>query len=550
MSLLKFILTGILLYQTALFAQKDLSNSDQKEAQLACENFLILRNQYLTDYSLSDQQLAEITSDSLLTYYHLLRDYYQLREITNIKFFPEAASEIYASDSGVYCPLYNPEQDTLLYFLILDQHDNKWQVQTYYDSGNFAGKYARITQRTNAYLLQQAQQDSIQYVISELLHGIDDLKELNDTSRIFHYSTHWVRQYFYIEHEMNLMYGKNYKNRRFDSLEFSQILFDSDTTASTRVRVYNQGSVSIGVKKTDGLWKVVQFGDREINQEYIAAKRIERDELILKNKLKTMIYNLGFALNNVFLKNDYTALEKMATPEMVYLLKLAVIKIGAYDPGKLKFNEYTMLSGVSIFDEDNYRIDADTLSYGENADLLVFLKSDTSWTFSGFYGVFDSTEVLIALEDYTSQLFEFSHLIYDPYNGVQFDTDIEIMGEPIEDMNLEEDLYVYTFFELDQPPHFAGNAAAMYSFIASEMRYPEEGRIKKIEGIVFVGFIVEKDGTLSNIRIVSSPNVLLNDEALRIVKNMPPWIPAPHPWNKDRDALRAEHVIAIDFNLP
>jgi TonB family protein len=209
-----------------------------------------------------------------------------------------------------------------------------------------------------------------------------------------------------------------------------------------------------------------------------------------------------------------------------------------------------MLSGVSIFDEDNYRIDADTLSYGENADLIVFLKSDTSWTFSGFYGVFDSTEVLIALEDYTSQLFEFSHLIYDPYNGVQFDTDIEIIGEPIEEMNLEEDLYVYTFFELDQPPHFAGNAAAMYSFIASEMRYPEEVRIKKIEGIVFVGFIVEKDGTLSNIRIVSSPNVLLNDEALRIVKNMPPWIPAPHPWNKDRDALRAEHVIAIDFNLP
>ena len=89
-------------------------------------------------------------------------------------------------------------------------------------------------------------------------------------------------------------------------------------------------------------------------------------------------------------------------------------------------------------------------------------------------------------------------------------------------------------------PQFPGGDEACQEFIRRNIRYSDEMIKKGIKGRVVVGFKVEKDGSLSNLRIKKSSDARLNDEALRVVRSMPKWEPA----QKDGEAIET------DFNLP
>ena len=65
----------------------------------------------------------------------------------------------------------------------------------------------------------------------------------------------------------------------------------------------------------------------------------------------------------------------------------------------------------------------------------------------------------------------------------------------------------------------------MMKYIQQNLRYPEDAKQKGVEGRVFVNFVVEKDGSLSKFKILRSVDPLLDEEALRVVKGMPKWIP-------------------------
>ena len=89
-------------------------------------------------------------------------------------------------------------------------------------------------------------------------------------------------------------------------------------------------------------------------------------------------------------------------------------------------------------------------------------------------------------------------------------------------------------------PQFPGGDEACQEFIRRNIRYSDEMIQKGIKGRVVVGFKVEKDGSLTNLRIKKSSDARLNNEALRVVKSMPKWEPA----QKDGKPIE------MDFNLP
>ena len=71
---------------------------------------------------------------------------------------------------------------------------------------------------------------------------------------------------------------------------------------------------------------------------------------------------------------------------------------------------------------------------------------------------------------------------------------------------------------------FTGGTAAMHKFITSTLNYPKEAIEKNIEGLVVYTFVVEKT-ELSNFNLIHRADPLLDTEALRILKAMPPWRP-------------------------
>lgn len=81
------------------------------------------------------------------------------------------------------------------------------------------------------------------------------------------------------------------------------------------------------------------------------------------------------------------------------------------------------------------------------------------------------------------------------------------------------------FHVVEQMPAFPGGDKALLDYIKANIQYPESAIESALEGRVVVRFIVRKDGTLSNLKIVKSLQEDCDKEALRIVKKMPQWIP-------------------------
>ncbi len=79
---------------------------------------------------------------------------------------------------------------------------------------------------------------------------------------------------------------------------------------------------------------------------------------------------------------------------------------------------------------------------------------------------------------------------------------------------------------VDFDAEFPGGVSAMKQFIAEKITYPEEERQIGMEGTLYVSFVVEKNGAVSNVGIARSLSYNLDNEALRVVKMMPKWKPA------------------------
>lgn len=108
---------------------------------------------------------------------------------------------------------------------------------------------------------------------------------------------------------------------------------------------------------------------------------------------------------------------------------------------------------------------------------------------------------------------------------------------------IPEDTTIYNNVEV--MPSYPGDMTECYMFVARQMHYPEEAAEKGIEGRVLIRFVVEKDGRLTNFEVIETPDPLLSDEALRVLKQMPQWIPAK---NKGKD-VRCRYSMPIQFRL-
>lgn len=89
-------------------------------------------------------------------------------------------------------------------------------------------------------------------------------------------------------------------------------------------------------------------------------------------------------------------------------------------------------------------------------------------------------------------------------------------------------------------PQFPGGQIAMLKYIMENIKYPEQAMKEGIQGRVAVRFIVEKDGSISDVKPILSVHPLLNKEAVRVVESMPKWTPGKHNGKPVR----------VRFNLP
>ena len=102
------------------------------------------------------------------------------------------------------------------------------------------------------------------------------------------------------------------------------------------------------------------------------------------------------------------------------------------------------------------------------------------------------------------------------------------------------------FNVVEKMPEFEGGMDGMMSFLQKNIKYPAEAKEKGTEGRVIVQFVVNKDGSITDAKIVKSVSPELDAEALRVVKAMPKWTPGEQRGEK----VRVQFTLPVQFKLP
>ena len=96
------------------------------------------------------------------------------------------------------------------------------------------------------------------------------------------------------------------------------------------------------------------------------------------------------------------------------------------------------------------------------------------------------------------------------------------------------------FYVVESMPEFPGGEEKIYEYLARNLEYPRQANEAGIQGKVFVTFVVESDGSITDIKVLRGIGGGCDEEAVRVVQNMPKWIPG-----KQRGK-----PVRVHFNLP
>ena len=132
---------------------------------------------------------------------------------------------------------------------------------------------------------------------------------------------------------------------------------------------------------------------------------------------------------------------------------------------------------------------------------------------------------------------------HDEYNSLSVkidgkDLDLNFLGGMVKDDS-------ETSVEPDTPATFPGGEFKMMEYLRDNLIYPEPAREKGIEGKVYVQFVVEEDGSITNVKIMRSVNKWLDAEAFRVIKSMPKW----NPGTQNGEPVSTTMMLPINFKI-
>lgn len=129
--------------------------------------------------------------------------------------------------------------------------------------------------------------------------------------------------------------------------------------------------------------------------------------------------------------------------------------------------------------------------------------------------------------------------------GATLKVEQQIKEEKVEEKKPEEDVTTKIFKTVEQMPTFPGGMGALMQWLGKNMTYPAVAAENGIQGKVIVGFVVERDGSVTDVKVLRGVDPALDNEAVNVVKRMPHWIPG----KLNGQAVRVSYNIPVTFKL-
>ena len=110
----------------------------------------------------------------------------------------------------------------------------------------------------------------------------------------------------------------------------------------------------------------------------------------------------------------------------------------------------------------------------------------------------------------------------------------------------EEEVSEQEIFQIvEEMPAYPGGEQKLLEYVAKNTKYPQIARESGIQGRVFIGFVVETDGSISNVKVLRGIGGGCDEEAVRVIKSLPKW----KPGKQRGKAVRVSYQIPVNFKL-
>lgn len=130
-------------------------------------------------------------------------------------------------------------------------------------------------------------------------------------------------------------------------------------------------------------------------------------------------------------------------------------------------------------------------------------------------------------------------------NGVVMQVTQRVADEPVKAAEPKPEVENKVFDVVEQMPSFPGGQGALMQYLANNIKYPVVAQENGVQGRVVVSFVVERDGSITDVQVVRSVDPSLDREAQRVVRGMPHWIPG----KQNGSAVRVKYNVPVSFRL-
>jgi protein TonB len=135
----------------------------------------------------------------------------------------------------------------------------------------------------------------------------------------------------------------------------------------------------------------------------------------------------------------------------------------------------------------------------------------------------------------------FANVIGNDESGEVLKAKEMIINEPVKPKEEENKV----FDVVEQMPSFPGGMAALMAYLQKSIKYPPVAEENGIQGRVICTFVVERDGSVTDVRVAKSVDPSLDKEAVRVVSAMPKWIPG----KQNGQSVRVKYTLPVTFRL-
>ena len=239
----------------------------------------------------------------------------------------------------------------------------------------------------------------------------------------------------------------------------------------------------------------------------------------------------------------------LATLPVLAILMIANTKVTAQEQKAVDHTLKVSISPFEVFDDDGapMQLIKDTIFYEDDGTYVKFETSD------GFQPETGEPCKKLTITSYnadgtprnnffiteTERRGDTSTYSIEPFTF----TLSEHLFEQLLDIATSEEDTVYQIVE--EMPKFPGGEKALMDYVSNNVKYPEEAKNKNIAGRVFVSFVVEKDGSIGEVKVLRGIGGGCDEEAVRVIKGMPKW----KPGMQKGKPVRVSYQIPIYFKL-